>query len=359
MDANEIITLIENADGPCDVFGPHPTNPAAARAAKRTYRIYANTVHPDRARASGLDAGVAAAAFTRLSALHQEWTQAHTGMRPGQPDGATIESHVDRYALGPRWAYGSIANIYAARNRAGHTVAVKIPRAASSSRFLDNERKALRVIESLCATGDNAWLTAYYPQLLDTVTHRGDTGESRAVNILSDLSRGQGYVTLDTVKNAIPEGLDGRDWAWIFRRLLRAVAGAHLAGVVHGAILPENVIIHPEGHGVVLAGWSFTTTVGRAVTGQVSSRRSFYPPEATTATEYTTDVYMAAALMEWILKPEEYAQRRFARGCMQDGPRRRPAAASLLQEYDELLETLYGPRTFRRFPYVIDAAPTA
>lgn len=358
MDAREIITLIENADGPRDVFGPRPAGPADVRAAKRTYRIYANAVHPDRARAEGLDAAAAAAAFARLASLHREWTHALTGARTTQSS-ATIDSRVDRYVLEERWAHGSIANIYAARNRAGRLVGAKIPRAAASSRFLDNERKALRLIGSLCATGDNEWLTAYYPQLLDTADHRSETGENRAINILPDLSRGQGYVTLETVKSAIPEGLDGRDWAWIFRRLLRAVAGAHLAGIVHGAILPENVIIHPEGHGVVLAGWSFTTTVGRAVTGQVSSRRGFYPPEATTATAYTTDVYMAAALMEWILKPEEHVQRRFAQGCMQDGPRRRPAAAALLEEYDDLLETLYGPRTFRRFPYAIDAAPTA
>jgi len=40
----------------------------------------------------------------------------------------------------------------------------------------------------------------------------------------------------------------------------------------------------------------------------------------------------------------------FARGCLLAGPRRRPADAwPLLAELDELLERLYGPRTFRPF----------
>ena len=40
----------------------------------------------------------------------------------------------------------------------------------------------------------------------------------------------------------------------------------------------------------------------------------------------------------------------FALGCLLAGPRRRPADAwQLLAELDELLERLYGPRTFRPF----------
>lgn len=159
------------------------------------------------------------------------------------------------------------------------------------------------------------------------------------------------------MKDALPTGLDGRDWAWIHRRLLTALAGAHLAGLVHGAVLPENILIHPEGHGVVLAGWSFATRPGRVLAGRVRSAEDFYPPEASGGTVTSeTDIYMAHALMLWMLAPEERRQRAFARGCMQDEPRMRPDAAGLLQEYDELLDDLYGKRTFRVFPTIPTAA---
>jgi hypothetical protein len=40
----------------------------------------------------------------------------------------------------------------------------------------------------------------------------------------------------------------------------------------------------------------------------------------------------------------------FARGCLLASPGRRPQDAwRLLAEFDELLERLYGPRTFRPF----------
>ena len=42
--------------------------------------------------------------------------------------------------------------------------------------------------------------------------------------------------------------------------------------------------------------------------------------------------------------------RRFADGCCYAAPRMRPQDAwRLLAEFDELLENLYGPRTFRPF----------
>jgi len=37
------------------------------------------------------------------------------------------------------------------------------------------------------------------------------------------------------------------------RGLLKALAGAHRIGLVHGAVVAENVLVHPEKHGVVLA----------------------------------------------------------------------------------------------------------
>ncbi len=58
---------------------------------------------------------------------------------------------------------------------------------------------------------------------------------------------------------------------------------------------------------------------------------------------------MAHALMLELLGRGETRQRAFATGCMQDRPARRPDAVDLLDEYDELLDELYGARVFRPF----------
>ena len=39
---------------------------------------------------------------------------------------------------------------------------------------------------------------------------------------------------------------------------------AHINGVIHGAVLPEHLLIHPEFHGLVLIDWTCAVTPGWA-----------------------------------------------------------------------------------------------
>ena len=44
--------------------------------------------------------------------------------------------------------------------------------------------------------------------------------------------------------------------AWIWRRLLLVLGYAHDHDVVHGAVLPPHILIHPEAHGLLLVDWT-------------------------------------------------------------------------------------------------------
>ncbi len=321
------------AAGPQDVFGPVSTDPAATRAAKRTFRRYAFLLHPDR---SG-DAD----AFRRLAELYREWTAA-----PTAASAPVVAGRMDSYPIGDVLARGSVGTVY----RTGDAV-LKIARRPASNRLLDGERAAYRSLAAML--GDNMWLRPYYPRLRDVGAIAGPDGSVRRVNVLDELT---GFVTLAQVKRAYPAGLDGRDWAWMYRRLLRALAGAHLAGLVHGAVFADNVLIQPERHGVVLAGWSFATATGAPLPALVGSGR--YPPEATAGrpVDGKADVHQLHTLMIDLLHPGERAQIAYARGCLAECPRMRPSAAALLDEYDDLIDRLYGARRFR--PFTIHPTPT-
>jgi aminoglycoside phosphotransferase (APT) family kinase protein len=109
------------------------------------------------------------------------------------------------------------------------------------------------------------------------------------------LERLNGFVPLSRITTAV----DPRDATWMWRRLLVGLGWVHRAGVVHGAIVEDHVLIHPGEHGLV--DWCYS---GNA--------------------------------------------ERFADGCLYGAPRMRPQDAwALLEEFDELLNKLYGPRTFR------------
>jgi hypothetical protein len=325
--AAEALELVESARSAEDLFGPRTTDPDRRRQARRRYHALASVLHPDVAGPADRRAHAASATLTRL---HHEWTHEVR---------VELRTRTGVYRIGEPFAVGSIANLYEAEGP--HVV--KVVRNPALTPLLHGEWHALRQLERF--TDRHQWLRPFYPRLLDT---SGEvTKGSRAFTVLDPLR--EGFVTLRDVQNAYPHGLDGRDYAWMHRRLLKALAGAHRIGLVHGAVTAENVLVHPEQHGIVLVGWSFAVESGQRLLA--TSRTITYPPEVQAGQPVTgaTDVHMAHTLMLGLVRDDEHRQIAFARGCTQDRPERRPDAADLLGEYDDLLEELYGPRVFRPF----------
>ncbi|MFD4672136.1 adenylate cyclase [Lentzea sp. NPDC058450] len=327
LTTTEALDLVERATSPEALFGPRTTDPDRRREARRRYRALSSVLHPDVVGPANPRAHAAQAELTRL---HHDWINTTT---------VTLTTRTGAYRIGEPFAVGSIANLY----EADGPYVVKVVRNPGLNPLIHGEWQALRTLERF--TDRNAWLRPFYPRLLDT---SGETAKgSRAFTVLDPLK--EGFVTLEEVHKAFPDGLDGRDYAWMHRRLLKALAGAHQAGLVHGAVTRDNVLVHPEQHGIVLVGWSFAVRENERL--MATSKTIEYPPEVQNNDPVTaaTDVHMAHKLMLDLLRQNEDRQRRFAKGCMQDNPGRRPDPQDLIREYDELLEELYGPRTFRPF----------
>jgi hypothetical protein len=175
------------------------------------------------------------------------------------------------------------------------------------------------------------------------------TGVTRRANVIGWLA---GFVSLAEVGTAFPGGLDPRDAAWMWRRLLVAIGAAHRAGVIHGAVLPEHVMIHPAEHGLVLVDWCYSlpAPAGR-LAAMVGRYRDWYPPDAAAQAGPGLDIWLATRCMTELIGPRlPDRMASFAAGCTLASPRRRPSDAwPLLAEYDDLLARLYGPRIFRPF----------
>jgi hypothetical protein len=309
--AAEAVRLVMAAAGPIELFGTE--EPA------RVYRRLAKLTHPD--------AGGDATAFRRLTAL---WRAR---------DGVLVRG----YRLGEPAYRGDLANLYAA----GPGTFVKLARDPAVGDLMAREAGALRTIAE---QGDPRYLP-YVPRLVESFRHRDPaTGAERRANVVA---AAEGLRSLTEVKKAYPDGLDPRDAAWMWRRLLVALGLAHRAGVVHGAVLPDHVLIQPADHGVVLVDWCHAATAAEPIPAIVPRYADWYPPEvrARQAPGPGTDLAMAARCMADLMgERAPDALRAFANGCLLRDPRRRPDDAwALLAELDSLLERLYGPRTFRVF----------
>jgi hypothetical protein len=201
------------------------------------------------------------------------------------------------------------------------------------------EAEALRLLQN---HGDPKF-RPYAPKLVESFVHEDRGRVRRVVNVLEHLD---GFVPLSRLGRTI----DPRDAAWMFRRLLTGLGWAHRAGVVHGAVFEEHVLIHPAEHGLAIVDWCYS---GGTVKAVVRNRRDAYPPEAFTARRATpaTDIHLAVGLLTRLVGDGlPHAMKRFADGCLFERPRMRPQDAwALLGEFDELLHKLYGPRKFRPF----------
>jgi hypothetical protein len=310
MTGDEAIAAIEAATDPRALFGRDPG---------REYRRLARLTHPDVSPGGAR----AAEAFAKLSALWQRY-------------------RADSVPAGLAFS-GDIANLY--EHDRG---LIKIARNPADNDLLDREAAALA---RLRRAGDKRFM-AYVPALIGCQRHKDpDTGAERRANLISRLD---GFVTLADVHAAYPRGLDPRDAAWMWRRLLVAVGFAHRAGVIHAAVLPEHVLIHPAEHGLVMVDWCYAITQpGGAGAALPAAYADWYPAEVRSrqVPGPDLDIWLATRCMTHLMgRRAPPPLTTFARGCTPPRTDRRPSDAwQLLRELDAVLERLYGPRTFRPF----------
>ncbi|MFI6782496.1 serine/threonine protein kinase [Micromonospora sp. NPDC050276] len=319
MRAAEAIRLVAAARTDADLFG--------ADQPARRYRELVAALHPDRLPTDPVVRADALDAFIHVT----------TRWRARQ---VTV---LGDYRLGAPAHSGDLADLY----DVGDDRLLKLPRRPTDNDLMAREAHALRTVAE---RGDPRYLP-YVPRLVDEFRHRDTaTGAERRVTVLATAP---GLHDLDEVRRAYPDGLDARDVAWMWRRLLVVLGLAHRAGVVHGAVLPRHVLIEPDAHGVVLVDWCFSAAPGSTVPALVPGHDGFYPEEVTGRRPCGpgTDIAMASHCMSWLMGPRAPRElRTFAQGCRQRSLDARPDDAwRLLRELDQLLDRLYGPRTFRPF----------
>ncbi len=353
-----------------DVFGTLSGTSAEMHAkAKAIYRQLARSTHPDRY-SDDREKGIAEGAFVRLAKL---WEAAQAEIKNGTYGkthvsftSATlrIKTRRSEYAVGGLMFQGDVCNLYHATilvSGAEAEAIIKIARRPSDNDLVQSEA---RVLTHLYQDKDNEKYRTFLPSLIEPFIYKEEgTGIRRAGNAFSPVA---GLRPLTDVVKHYPMGVDPRDMAWIWRRLLTALGLANASNVVHGAVFPEHVLIQPEQHGLVLVDWCYSlidpVNSGQHIRAMVPTYKAWYSKEVLNGTPPLPglDIYLGAKCMVQIMGGDPVSGRlpvsvpaplqAFFKGCMSPEPRRRPQDAwRLLEEFDALLVRLYGPRKFRPF----------
>lgn len=327
---------IDSATTAVEVVGPDDDG------RKAHLRMITKRIHPDRWTDPKLRA-IAQGAFARLQELLELEARAASLS-------FDVTTKKRTYLVKDLAFRGTVANLYdCTYSRDGElkTGLLKLPRSVHDNDLIQAEAQSLKKI---WATGRRR--TAFFPRIEDVFKHRDRASHVDRQAIVT--RRLDGFISLEHVKHALPDGLDARDLAWVWRRCLAAASLLAELDIVHGSLIPAHILIHPIEHGVQFCGFTTSVPAGGIIKVSGGGSTQFYPPEVRAKEEAThaTDLYTLHRTMDYMLRYDAPRQfRSFVAGVAFDRPAVRPQdSKALLGEFDELLERLYGPRRFREFP---------
>jgi serine/threonine protein kinase len=358
---------IDAARCPEDVFGKFD-GPIDARVHSITkiYRYMVGFVHPDH--------GGDPAVFRDLTTwLNRALDKARAGTygdgkphvdTPKPPEMAPTIVHGPKrkYVVHGVIAHGDKSDIYRCTFADGsveHEAAFKLVRSAADNDLANAESETLGRIYPAKQASDGPY--RYLPKPIDAFMLRGGKSEPPRRALVMELANG--YVTLDAIINGYPAGIDYRDMAWMFKRGLAALSFLHEEKkIVHGAILPTHVMVHPTGHGAKILDWSYAVAPPSPVKAISRAYRDWYAPELLLKRPSSPqlDIYMLATCMVAVLGGNPStgmipgkvpAQiRAFLSSLLIKNPARRESdAGKLHEEFDELLRALVGRPVYRPF----------
>lgn len=352
-----VATQIQAATVYSDVF-----REGDASKIKSTYRSLARHVHPDVVDASHRD--TATELFARLTSFYNQARQPSSGSTAGRGTTATVFTTPGaQHTLGrPITEWCDMAACHRATTASAtgtQSSFIKLARQRMDNDLLSAEANALKQLWS----GDPK-RAMFFPKLIETFGVSTPTQRVRA-NALEWLD---GFVNLEQVRAAYPAGIDPLDMAWMWRRILWALDYAHSKALVHGALLPQNILIHPSQHGMVLADWCYSSSKRGAsympLKAIVARQRDWYPSEALAKQPVSPslDIVLAARSMVYLMNGNPVTgnlptsipagmRDYFASAVRLNAPLVKDAATAAIL-FDELLVRLgrpFNPRVFRPF----------
>ena len=258
-------------------------------------------------------------------------------------------------------AEGKVSIVYLGSDAAGNKVVVKVAANPACNQFLENEAGNLKRMSDRFPTTESG---RYFPTLLDNFFVM-NAGNKLAVNVFAYC---EGYYPLSQVCemfNDAHELIDVRAAAWMYNRILESLAHAHPTGIVHGGVHPDNVLLHPDSHRIVLTGWTSSVIVPEKIPYASAKHLALYPKEvvgnkADRRSAFSTDLYMAAASIITTLGgnvitktlptsvPKEIRAFLNARLIEEVGLRDN-VAIQQRDRFGEVLKSLFGPPKFHSF----------
>lgn len=247
----ELLEQLEQALYPEDIFGAFPED---------THRSLMKEVHPDKHVSSPETIQAQAAQASTL--INSLWVEAKKSIAAGtygqRVDAAPIafRSRKQQYVLTKRLAVGGTCAIYTgeAIGKTAHALAtVRIPHSAEDNDLMTREADAFQAMAKKgkdISTEEYKFFGSRLPIFIESI--RLSEPGSKLKKVVNTFARHpdcpDNWLTLEQVKELHPKGIDPKHAVWMWNRLIEGLTFAHASGIMHGALTPNHLIIHPETH---------------------------------------------------------------------------------------------------------------
>jgi hypothetical protein len=359
LELERIAYNLSNAVRPEDVFGQLVESEAdPLPALRRIYRSLVKATHPDVYHSTD-ERLLAQTAFRQLTEWFDKAQEKVKTGRYGGRNTTILRTNHRYYEIEVDFRKDAIFNHYPCTFKEDGREVNALLRVTRDPRNNDYAANEVRVLQILGSSKDWTKFSPYFPGLIDAFVYDDGSSLRQAAIFIEH----KDWYSLQEVRQRYATGIDPRDMAWMWRRVLVALGFAHTNSVIHGAVLPPNIWIQPEQHGVMLMNWFHAV---RSETGDSLSHidpdfAAWYPQEIHNheAPTFGTDIRMSAKLMIHLLGGDAernsipdsipHALRMFLKGSVLPGKRTPQDAWALLQEFDDLLYRLWGERKFHPF----------
>jgi curved DNA-binding protein CbpA len=321
-----------------DLFGLNPE--LSLEELKEQFRSLAVLTHPDK----NDNSVISNHAFAKLNHFYKEAKYKITVGKYGSPAALLTVESLHKYEVLAEFEDTLFGNVYSCLidgKASGLFVVSKEPKLNT---YLVIERDNLFKLSVAPA------YKRQLPELIESFTYN-EEGTYRQVNVFA---ANQEFVTLQDVIDANPNGIDPKDMAWMYRRLLDVLGYAHQGvKIMHGSITPENVLIGlNDTHEVRLINWYTDHSSPGSRQSFIDPRyKNYYPEEVMKKEEYTysSDIYMATKCMENLLQGmiPKPIQGFFQACTLQKPSYRLQDAWQVRKEFTVLIEKMWGERKFR------------
>lgn len=310
---------ILNAKFPEDIFGDMEID--------INFRRLSRIVHPD----INHNSKEANDAFVKLHDFYKIAKKKISDGSYGKKDLFTIKIKNAEYSARNRLFSLIVSDIYSTDK----LEYLEISKNPKYNNFLTEETKIIK---------DNK----YFPKYVNSITVNNQVCNVFEFQITPNMS----------IQNIIDQNkiVHPRTIAWIFNRMLEGLGFLHNIGYVHGSVIPANIVLDTDQHGISILGLTSSIKNNSKVKFHSDKFKEYFPGEIINNRigVFQSDIYMAVKTILSISSDLPQKMNNLFKACVIENPNRRPNNVWELRERfeKEVLIPTFGKSVFHPFELI-------